>query len=173
MLESGIILLKVNKGQVKGMSLSRRIEQYLKTLLEKHTILEIQRSELADVFQCVPSQINYVLSTRFTPAQGYLVESRRGGGGYLRIIKLSWLNGSGTEEQKLFNNIGESIDQWEAEGVLRRLKEENKITDREHHILRAIIDRNTLELELPERDYVRSRILQAIIATICRNDMDY
>ncbi|MCR4443102.1 MAG: CtsR family transcriptional regulator [Peptococcaceae bacterium] len=152
------------------MSLSQRIENYIKRLLEQHNFVEIQRSELAEVFRCVPSQINYVLSTRFTPAQGYLVESRRGGGGYLRIVKLSWSSNDSTI-QDIFENIGLEIDQWEAEGLLKRLKEEQIITAREYHILRAAIDRNTLQLELPERDIIRSRILQAALAALSRNDL--
>lgn len=152
------------------MSLSRRIEQYIKTLLDKHDILEIQRSELAEVFECVPSQINYVLSTRFTPSQGYVVESRRGGGGYLRIVKLVWLSGEGSDTQEAYGNIGFQIEQTEAEGILQRLRDEEIITLREYHILKAIIDRNTLPIDLPQRDIVRSKILQAALAAISRND---
>ena len=70
------------------MSLARRIEEYLKRLLSQKEAVEIQRNELAEFFQCVPSQINYVLSTRFTPTQGYLVKAE-GGGGYVRIVKIS------------------------------------------------------------------------------------
>lgn len=168
---SDIILLKVKKGQVNKMSLSRRIEQYIKTLLDRRDSLEIQRSELAEVFQCVPSQINYVLSTRFTPAQGYIVESRRGGGGYLRIVKLAWKNGVESDIQEVFENISIEIDQWEAEGVLKRLKDEGIITKREYHILKAVIDRNVLQVDLPHRDMIRSRILQAALAAIGRNDI--
>jgi transcriptional regulator CtsR len=153
------------------MSLSRRIEQYIKTLLERHSVLEIQRSELADVFQCVPSQINYVLSTRFTPSQGYLVESRRGGGGYLRIVKLIWLDGVGADIQNAYGNINMQIEQSEAEGLLRRLKDEEIITVREYYMLRAIVDRSTLPINLPERDIVRAKVLQAALAAISRNDV--
>jgi len=152
------------------MSLSQRIENYIKRLLERHDFVEIQRSELAEVFQCVPSQINYVLSTRFTPAQGYLVESRRGGGGYLKIIKLSW-SGNGSAIQDIVERIGMEIDQWEAEGLLGRLKEEQIITAREYHILRAAIDRATLQLDLPERDIIRARILQSALAALSRIDL--
>lgn len=154
------------------MSLSRRIEQYIKTLLDKHNILEIQRSELADVFECVPSQINYVLSTRFTPSQGYIVESRRGGGGYLRIVKLVWLSGAGSDIQEAYERIGLQIDQSEAEGLLQRLKDEGIITTREYHILKAVIDRNNLLIDLPQRDIVRSKILQAALTAISRNDVE-
>jgi len=152
------------------MSLSREIEQYIKKMLEKHSIIEVQRSELAEFFKCVPSQINYVLSTRFTPSQGYLVESRRGGGGYLRIVKLSWTDYSGRKFLELFNNLSMDMDQWEAEGILRRLKEEELITSREYHILKAVIDRDVLQVGLPQRDRVRSRIIQAALAALSRID---
>ena len=70
-------------------TLADEIERYIKKILEaSHDgIVELQRNELALQFSCVPSQINYVLSTRFTTEQGYIVESRRGGGGYVRIVK--------------------------------------------------------------------------------------
>lgn len=154
------------------MSLARRIEEYIKRkLLETGDAVELQRNELADFFQCVPSQINYVLSTRFTPTQGYLVESRRGGGGYLRIIKLTWQNQPGTETREIYHNVGLEIDQWEAEGLLRRLYDEELITHREYHILKAVTSRETLQLDLPERDSVRARIIQAALTAICRNDI--
>ena len=71
-------------------SLSKQIEEYIKALLEQESagVIEIQRNFLSEYFHCVPSQINYVLSTRFTPLQGYMVESRRGGGGFVRIVSL-------------------------------------------------------------------------------------
>ncbi len=153
------------------MSLARRIEEYIKRLLELQNAVEIQRSELADHFQCVPSQINYVLGTRFTPSQGYLVESRRGGGGYLRIIKLSWENQPQAHVKKLYHSLGVEIDQREAEGILKHLSEEQIISTREYQILKAVINRNTLQIDLPERDYLRAKIIQAVLTAICRNDL--
>ena len=71
-------------------NISDIIESYLKQVLEmsEKEIVEIKRNEIADKFQCVPSQINYVINTRFTIEKGYVVESKRGGGGYIRIIKV-------------------------------------------------------------------------------------
>lgn len=154
------------------MSLSGDIENYIKKLLEEHGFVEVQRSELAEAFQCVPSQINYVLSTRFTPSQGYLVESRRGGGGFLRIVKLCWVDPTGQKYQEVYNNLDVEMEQWEAEGVLNRLREEGLITSREYHILKAVIDRDVLQVELPQRDYIRSRIVQAALAALSRIDND-
>ena len=73
-------------------SLTDRIEQYIKTLIERSETkqIEIQRMELAETFACVPSQVTYVVATRFGPQSGYLAESRRGGSGYMRIRKLDF-----------------------------------------------------------------------------------
>ena len=154
------------------MSLARRIEEYIKRrLLETGDAIELQRSDLAEIFHCVPSQINYVLSTRFTPTLGYLVESRRGGGGYLRIIKLSWEQEPESDAKQIYENVGLAIDQWDAQGVLKRLYEEDFLTSREYHILKAITSRETLQVDLPHRDIIRARIMQAILTSLNRNDL--
>lgn len=70
-------------------SLADKIEQYIKVLIERsdNQQIVIQRVELAETFRCVPSQVTYVINTRFTEKEGYLAESRRGGKGYVRITK--------------------------------------------------------------------------------------
>ncbi|MDD2402855.1 MAG: CtsR family transcriptional regulator [Clostridia bacterium] len=152
------------------MSLSRRIEEHLKMLLEQGDAIEVRRSELAETFNCVPSQINYVLSTRFTHTQGYLVESRRGGGGYLRIVKLFWDTNSDATLKEIYKEMDIGIAQREAEGVLKRFCEEEYLTKREYNMLKAVVSRGTLAIELPERDYIRAKIMQAVIMFLCRND---
>lgn len=153
------------------MSLSKKIEEYIKKLLAEEDSIDLQRNELAEFFNCVPSQINYVLSTRFTPTQGYIIESRRGGGGFLRIVKLSWNSEEVSDIREIFHNLGSSIDQREAEGVVRRLREEGFITMREYYILIAILSRDTLQIDLPQRDQIRARIIQAALMALNRNDI--
>ncbi|TDA70172.1 MAG: CtsR family transcriptional regulator [Clostridia bacterium] len=153
-------------------SLADKIENYLKELLGRSQgSVEIQRSELAQVFDCVPSQINYVLSTRFTVEQGYLVESRRGGGGYLRIVKLPL-----TDEGPLRRLIEASVDrltsQQVGEGLIGRLVEEGFLTKREGKLMRAVIDREVLALPLPERDLLRSRLIRAMLLVLLQDDFD-
>ena len=151
-------------------SLAGQIEQYLKELLEVQDYIELQRSELAGIFSCVPSQINYVLSTRFTPTQGYIVESRRGGGGYLRIVKLSWDDLS-ADNRKGFPHVeADGIGQGEAEGILRRLQEEGIITGREFLLLRALLDRQTLGGSRQEQDQLRARLFLTAVNTLFRLD---
>ncbi|MDK2824436.1 MAG: transcriptional regulator of stress and heat shock response [Clostridia bacterium] len=154
-------------------SLSREIEKYLKALLEnaKNGVIEVQRSALSDFFECVPSQINYVLSTRFTPAHGYIVETRRGGGGYVRIIRLNFANSD--KLKLLFEEIiGTEISQNQAEGLLEYLKKEGILTRKETLLIKNIISDKVLSTSLiKNQDALRSRILQSVLATILREDI--
>jgi transcriptional regulator CtsR len=153
------------------MSLVRQIETYLKEILSERTFFEIQRHKLAETFQCVPSQINYVLSTRFTPSQGYLVESRRGGGGYLRIVKLSWKKTEADRLPDLLEALGDSLTQQEAEGILARLKEEEWLSGREYQLLRALMSREVLDMEPEYQDALRAKMLQAALIALLREDL--
>ena len=74
------------------MRMSDMIEEFIKELFDDDDYIEIQRNDLAEHFNCVPSQINYVIATRFKPSQGYYVESKRGGGGHISIKKINTLN---------------------------------------------------------------------------------
>jgi len=146
-------------------NLSDYIEEYLKSLLrERDGVVEIQRSELAERFGCAPSQINYVLATRFTPEHGYLVESRRGGGGYIRIIRLNL----GREDllQWLQGGIGDRLTQDEAEAMIRRLQEEGFITAREAILMAAAMRRDVLAVDLPLRDLIRANLFKAMLLAL-------
>ena len=102
--------------------LSDSIEAFLISLLngEESPVILVQRNELANYFRCAPSQINYVLSTRFTLERGYTVESRRGGGGYIRIVRMD-LDKNAYLRQLLEKDIGDVMSEDEARGVLLRL----------------------------------------------------
>ena|SRR5579875_557771 len=133
-------------------SLTEAIEQHLLELLRQRGRVELQRGELAERFGCAPSQINYVLLTRFTTERGFLIESRRGGGGYIRLVRLP------TDAALL----PERLSQEEAGGWVDRLE----LTDRERAILKAVLDRRTLDLPLPLRDEVRARIMRAVLGVL-------
>lgn len=143
------------------------IEQYLKNILQQspNGVVELQRSELADRFQCVPSQINYVISTRFTLEKGYVVESKRGGGGYIRIQRVE-LPSKEAIHAHIFGTVGLQIDQASAEGIVYQLEEGCLITAREANLLKAAISRDVLNLKLPLRDEVRARLLKAMLITL-------
>lgn len=142
------------------------IEQYLKQILRQSPsgMIELQRSELAELFQCVPSQINYVISTRFSLDHGYVVESKRGGGGYIRIRQVEL-----DSQQPLIHmlkGIGGQLSQREAEAILARLERDGILTIREAVMLRAAVSRDVLNLELPMRDELRARLLSQMLLNL-------
>ncbi len=148
-------------------NISDIIEQYLKKVLEmsEKEIVEIKRSEIADKFQCVPSQINYVINTRFTMEKGYIVESKRGGGGYIRIMRVQTYDSAELIDQ-LLSLIENRISQNSAEHVILRLVEEEVISQREAKIMLSVIDRSVLYIDLPYRDELRARMLKAMLTTL-------
>ncbi len=127
--------------------------------------MEIKRSEIADKFQCVPSQINYVINTRFTIERGYVVESKRGGGGYIRIMKVESQDSVQLINQ-LLSLIGSRVTQSMAEGIISRLMNEDVINEREAKIMMSVIDRSVIYIDLPDRDELRARILTAMLTTL-------
>jgi len=148
-------------------NISDLIEQYLKQMLDSsgEGTVEIQRNDLAEKFSCVPSQINYVISTRFTLEKGYVVESKRGGGGYVRIqrVELPTLKGI---QLHIDQAIGLQIDQNAAEGLIYQLEEAGHMSRREANLVRIAIHRDTLALKLPYRDELRARLLKAMLVTL-------
>jgi len=148
-------------------NISDLIERYLKQMLQESAAgaVEIQRNELADKFSCVPSQINYVISTRFTLEKGYLVESKRGGGGYIRIqrVELPHMKAIHTH---IHHTIGERMDQAAAEGLVYQLEEAGIVSKREANLLRAAVSRDTIAVKLPMRDEVRARLLRAMLISL-------
>ncbi len=147
-------------------NISDIIEAYLKQVLESNEAVEIKRSEIASKFECVPSQINYVINTRFTMERGYIVESKRGGGGYIRIIKVRMND----KVQLLDAIIGmlrdKKVSQAFAEDVILRLLEEDVVTKKEARMMVAALDREVLIIPLPDRDILRSRILEAMLVAL-------
>ena len=153
-------------------NLADQIEQYLKQILEQTPggCVVLRRSELAGVFSCVPSQINYVLDTRFTVERGYLVESRRGGGGYLRIVRLG-LGLEGEYQQVMRQLIGERLSRERAKSLTDRLLEEELVSLREAAIVKSILSGNDLEGTLESWDEVRARLMKSILTTLSRDDL--
>ncbi|MDZ4957408.1 CtsR family transcriptional regulator, partial [Clostridium perfringens] len=119
------------------------------------------RNELADKFSCAPSQINYVLTTRFTYEKGYIIESKRGGGGCIVIKKVTYDDKN--EKLALINNsIGESITYGGALSILEYLRDINNITDKEHEIIKIALNDRTLASS-GDKNKLRADILRGII----------
>ncbi|EIT84089.1 transcriptional repressor CtsR [Fictibacillus macauensis ZFHKF-1] len=144
------------------------IEAYLKQVIagSNDQFIEIKRTDIAEKFQCVPSQINYVINTRFTLEKGFVVESKRGGGGYIRIIKVTAEDYVHLIDQ-LMLLIKDKISQSNAENVVLRLHDEQIISEREARIMLSVIDRSVLHmLDLPARDQLRAELLKSMIRTL-------
>ncbi|EJS62142.1 MULTISPECIES: transcriptional regulator CtsR [Bacillus] len=148
-------------------NISDIIEQYLKQVIDlsNNNVIEIKRNEIADRFECVPSQINYVINTRFTLERGFVVESKRGGGGYIRIIKVKLHDDIDIIDQML-HMIDHSVAQGNAESMIIRLLEEGIITNREAKLMLSVLDRSVLSMDVPSRDELRARILCAMLRTL-------
>jgi transcriptional regulator CtsR len=147
-------------------SLSDQIERYLRRQISKYQgKVKIKRNQLAENFDCAPSQINYVLDTRFTVEKGYVVESQRGGGGFIKIIRVT-LDSNTEVIQEVINKLDRRISQREAHGIIKRLYDNDLISERESYLMEKAVHRNVLGISLPERDYLRGRILKNMLEVI-------
>ncbi|MFD2172378.1 CtsR family transcriptional regulator [Tumebacillus lipolyticus] len=150
-------------------NISDIIEQHIKKIMTSSDggIAEIKRGELADMFNCVPSQINYVISTRFTIEKGYVVESKRGGGGFIRITKVG-LELKPTLHRAILDLMGSSLTAKEAEGLIHRLHEESVLTAREARMMRSVVCIDILGLTPATRDQIRANYLSAMLVALLK-----
>ena len=149
-------------------SLSDFIEKYIKRALEMEGTVELSRQKLAEQFECAPSQINYVLETRFAGQNGYLVESRRGGGGFIRVTRVSF-DSLGDAFSEVVEAVGDYTTEATATSIIRRLLEEGLVTPREAAVMQAAVRRENLRLPLPARDQIRALILQGMLLALLRS----
>ena len=147
------------------MNLSKEIANMIIEMLETDgTSAEIRRNDLAERVGCVPSQINYVISSRFTPERGYIVESQRGGGGYI-VIKRVANNNFDDIRNLIFESIGDSITYHNSVMILEHLYEMNRITEREFNIIKISIADSTLQ-GVEDRNRLRAEMLKSMILVI-------
>ena len=150
------------------MGITDLIAEFLQSSLEtsEDGVLEVQRSDLAQRFNCVPSQINYVMSTRFSPERGYIVESRRGGNGYIRITRVR------VDRQTLMmhviNSLGSQVDLASARAILSNLMQAGALREDLAQVLAAAVgDKALAGVPRENRDRVRADILkQALILLV-------
>lgn len=146
------------------MRMSDRIEAFILQLLsDEEDWIELKRNELASVFECVPSQINYVISTRFSSANGYITESRRGGGGYLRIKRISQKGGL----SEFVTVIGNSVDAVSAAGLLSSITSKGLITQRDEELILSAISDKSLLVNQPYKNRIRAEILKNTLSKLC------
>ena len=145
------------------MGISDMIAGFIQEALdEAHGVLELQRSDLAQRFGCVPSQINYVMSTRFSPEHGYIVESRRGGGGYIRITRVHM--DRQTLLMHVINSVGDELDGHSARAILGNLAQSEAIDHMAAQAaLWALSDSALRTVPKERRDALRADILKQIL----------
>jgi transcriptional regulator CtsR len=146
--------------------LADQIAKMIEEMLEESGgSLELQRNEMAGRLGCVPSQITYVLSSRFTPERGYVIESRRGGGGYIRIVRKEL-----TRNEYLmhfFHAVGDSIEEREAAAYLQNLYDRGLLTDREHRLCAASLSGAALAEVAPQaRSTVRATLFRHLLLAL-------
>ncbi|MCI7026585.1 MAG: CtsR family transcriptional regulator [Clostridiales bacterium] len=147
--------------------LSDAIEHFIKELMEEDKQIEVKRNELAQHFGCAPSQINYVLATRFSVDHGYIIESRRGGGGYVRIVRMTQ-GANDNMLETLLKRVGTSIDEESANAIIACLHERKLITRREALLMRSAVAKNALQLPVSAKDVLRASVLRNLLAQVFR-----
>lgn len=146
------------------MRMSDIIEEFIKDLFSDEEEIEIQRNDLAQQFNCVPSQINYVISTRFKPSQGYYVESKRGGGGHITIKKVN--NTNSDYLMHIINNIGNSLTDNDAKILISDFLTYNLVTSKEAKLLRVATSDNVLDIPKDFKDKLRANILKNMLLNL-------
>ncbi len=151
-----------------GNPMSEQIARIIEKMLEENGgELELQRNKLAGTVGCVPSQINYVISSRFNTDRGYIVESRRGGGGYIKISKISF-DGKTAILMHALNATGIEIDVQSARGILLALYDNGLMSEREFKIMLGAVSDTSLSKIVSKsgRDAVRADIMKSLILTL-------
>lgn len=145
------------------MRISDSVAKYIVDLLnQENGTAEIQRNELANSLGCVPSQINYVLTSRFTPEQGYIVESRRGGGGYIRITRMRLSKSDMI--MHIVNSVGDSLDAATARAMTGNLLQSGMLDNSSAALIRAACSEQSLAAVPKElREVVRAAIYKNML----------
>ena len=145
------------------MGISDMIAGFIQEALdEANGVLELQRSDLAQRFGCVPSQINYVMSTRFSPEHGYIVESRRGGNGYIRITRVR--TDRKTLLMHVINSIGDELDAASARAIVQNLVDSEAISaEAGRSLLAGTGDRALRRIDRAYRDMLRADIFKQVL----------
>ena len=147
------------------MRLSDLIENFIKELIqETDGTIEIQRNELAEQFNCVPSQINYVIATRFNPSQGYYVESRRGGGGNIKIKRINITKSNYL--MHIITSIGNVISMKEVDIFINNFLLNNIITEKEAILIKTATSDNVLTVSQSVRDSLRANIFKNMLLNL-------
>ncbi len=147
------------------MKISDIIENFIVETMGDDNSVELSRNELAEYFSCAPSQINYVLSTRFTLEKGYVIDSRRGGGGYIKIQKV---NSDNVLQDIIVNAIGKELSLQRAHHITDRLLNEKVINDREAEIIKCMVADHTMMVPKNILDAIRASTMKQIVGILLK-----
>lgn len=149
--------------------LSDEIERFIKEMIaDQGRQVELKRNELAAQFGCAPSQINYVLDTRFTVGHGYIIESRRGGGGFIRVMRVV-ADDRASFLHDLYASLEGGVGQEDTGAIIRQLHERGMIDRCAAYLLFAATDLRGVELSEKDKKATRAHALRNIIRMLLRN----
>ncbi len=152
--------------------LSDNIEAFIKALFEDMQQIDVRRNELAEYFRCAPSQINYVLATRFSADKGYYIESRRGGGGYIRIVRIDMDDGDYLMRLAT-QGIGEELSETDARRIVECLIDRGVVNKREALLLDAAISSQAIAAPMAIKGRLRAGILKSMIIALLRGEAEH
>ncbi len=143
------------------MKMSDVIEQFLLEMLQDDADIVLKRNELASRFSCAPSQINYVIGTRFTGQRGYEVESQRGGGGYIRIRRVA--PGGSNYIMHVVNAVGDAISYASVQAMVVNMMQSGLLNEREGKLICAAVSDRSLPVSQPVRDQLRATVFKNML----------
>ena len=146
-------------------NISDIIEQFIIKTLGDDDSVDISRNELASFFSCAPSQINYVLETRFTVDRGFVKESRRGGGGFIKISKIK-MDDDSYMNNLILESVGSELSYKRLIQITKKLEDESIINKREVDIICASLSDDSLSMPFTIKDNIRARAFKNILTTI-------
>ncbi len=148
-------------------NISDIIEQFILKTMGDDESVDISRNELASFFSCAPSQINYVLETRFTIDKGFVKESRRGGGGFIKISKIN-LDNDEYVSNLILESVGDELSQKRLSQILDKLKNENIISQKEKEIIFSALSDSSLAMPFTIKDNIRAKSFKNVLTTLMK-----
>ena len=152
-------------------NISDIIEQFILKTIGEDDSIDISRNELASFFSCAPSQINYVLETRFTVDRGFVKESRRGGGGFIKISRIK-IEDDAYMNKLILESVGEELSEKRLKQILSKLVDEKIISTREKDVVYASLNDYSLSMPFTIKDNIRARAFKNVLTTLLKAKED-
>ncbi len=151
-------------------NISDTIEQFIMATLGDNESIDISRNSLAEYFACVPSQINYVLDTRFTVDRGFLVESKRGGSGFIKITKIKTQNENEYLNSLVLESVGDELNLRRMTQILDRLESSEIVSNKERILIESALSEDSLMMPFTIRDRIRAQAFKNVLLRLMVNN---